>query len=149
MIPSKIDFTRWTREIEDQTTTPICVGDGTVSPIEMISYRAHHNYNLSGMGLFNDTAVYENRVGQNGVAPVDALIVGSTTGIGDEALWPFNPAKLTDTPPPAYYSDAATQKITYFRAIELTKAAIDAELANAHPVLIAADIPNWLLLMSM
>ena len=143
MISNKISLLPFVREIEDQGTIGSCVANSEVSAIELITYRAHHTYNLSRLGLYHDTLAFEGRLGQEGLVPVDALLVGSDKGIGDESLHVYNTANVLGNPSAAYYADATTHKITHWHSVALSGAAIDAELAKGNPVLIAVDIPKW------
>ncbi len=140
-IPISIDLTRWAREIEDQSYLSSCDPTSVVSLIELETWRANQYYNLSNMGLYQDSLSAEHHPGQNiGLIPATVMRIAATVGVGEDRLQPYIPSMLAYQPNQDYYNSAFT--ITYHQ-VQLNELAIKKELVLGNPVQVAFDCPKW------
>lgn len=106
-------------QLEDQLDVGSCVVNGMGSQIESMLKVANRPRDLSRMAWYTMTLDYENRLGQEGLAPQDALHVGYTLGICDESAYPYDPNLRGVKPPQAIYDLAAQTCIERYEAVAL------------------------------
>ena len=104
-------------EVEDQLDVGSCVVNGTGSECESRLLVAGRPRDLSRMAWYTMTLKYENRLGEEGLAPRDALHVGYKYGVCDEADYPYDPSKRAIDPPQAIYDLASKTSIDRYEAV--------------------------------
>ena len=88
----------------------------------------------SRLFIYYNERVMENTVGTDSGAQLrDGLKSISTTGVCDEADWPYDPARLFEEPSETAYDDAERMKLGSYLAIEQDAAHMKACLAAGHP----------------
>ena len=144
-----IDMRTFVPKILDQSYIGSCVGNAVAADLNFLSYRTHDATQWSALGIYQDSLIFENRVGQEGLNPYDAYQVLKTQGIGREVDWPYDPLKIAQTPPQIYRDHAQTisgaHEITLDPDNFLTGAyAVRAALAEGRPVLVSFTAREWI-----
>ena len=73
-----------------------------------VSRLFHYYATRKDMGTTNE---------DSGATIRDTIKAGVTYGVVDEKLWPYDPTKYADNPPPAVWTQAATHKVPSYHAI--------------------------------
>ena len=105
-IPDRLDQMPDVFEVEDQLDVGACVTNGIGSQVESTLKRAGRPRDLARMAHYTMTLKYENRLGEEGLAPRDALYVARHMGLCDESKYPYDPSLRAVDPPQAIYAEA-------------------------------------------
>ena len=117
IVAPKLDLMPDVFEVEDQLTVGSCVTNGMGSQIESMLKVAGRPRDLSRMAWYTMTLNYENRLGQEGLAPQDALHVGYHFGVCDESAYPYDPNLRAINPSQAIYDLASKTCIDRYEAV--------------------------------
>ena len=105
-IPDRLDQMPDVFEVEDQLDVGACVPNGMGSQIESMLMLAGRPRDLARMAWYTMTLKYENRLGEEGLAPRDALYVARHMGVCDESKYPYDTSKRAVDPPQSIYDEA-------------------------------------------
>jgi len=118
-----IDLRPNVEEVEDQLDIGSCVANGIVAQCEWLSNLKGIHLDLSRMFLYTATLAYENRLGEEGLIPRDALKMAYRYGIplegpqGTEVGYPYDTTKKAIDPPLAAYIEARNRRVERFEAV--------------------------------
>ena len=110
-IADRLDLLPDVFELEDQLDVGSCVTNGGGSQIEFLLKRLGRPRDLSRMAWYTMTLKYEGRLGQEGLAPRDALYVARHMGVCDETRYPYDPNLRAVDPPQAIYDEAFKTRV--------------------------------------
>jgi len=114
---SEIDLLPNVSEVEDQAEIGSCVANGIVSACEHMAKRHGRSDNLSRLFLYTATLDFENRLGQEGLVPRDALKVANHYGIPSESAYPYDTSKSAVRPPDDMYLLASKTRVLRYEAV--------------------------------
>lgn len=161
-ITSQFDLRQHTGEIEDQTVTNSCIGKTVISACEVLLSQAGSFRDLSSLFVYYNARAHYGAVTDSGTNFVSALSQATKRGVCDLSLWPYDPAKVNDTPTDAAYNDGLTRLVTRYERIgaigkdaqgnnqlEANRVITDTRVALScgYPVLFSMGLhqafPNW------
>jgi hypothetical protein len=116
---SEIDLMPDVAEVEDQLHIGSCVAHGIVSSCENMAKRHGQVQDLSRMFLYTATLDYENRLGEEGLAPRDAYKVAYKYGIPPESTYPYDTSLHTVRPPDNVYQIASQTRVRRYEAVTM------------------------------
>lgn len=146
LLPSSVDLTPFSTQIEDQSSIGSCTANATTSAAELIAKRGGINENLSRLFAYYTSRLDENRLGQDGLQTLrSAMHAGYKVGMCLEDEWPYVVANVDMPPADKCFISAATRKITQYERIELQwwskpVETIKAALDEGMPVIIALTV---------
>lgn len=110
-IADKLDLMPEVFEVEDQGQIGSCVANGMVAECESRLLVAGRPRDLSRLALYTMSLKYEDRLGQQGLAPRDALYVARHMGLCDESLYPYDTSLSAVNPPQPVYDEAFKTRV--------------------------------------
>lgn len=127
LIPTSIDSSYFVERTENQNVTGSCVLFRGTSRIESMHAIAHQEVvQLSALGAYYDTRDAQGTVNiDSGSVPLIAFQAMSNIGVGTEKTWGYNESLLTVKPSEKYYEEAAQNRITSFKRVDLPDSPLD------------------------
>ena len=110
-IADKLDLMPEVFEVEDQGQIGSCVANGMVAECESRLLVAGRPRDLSRLALYTMSLKYEDRLGQEGLAPRDCLYVARHMGLCDESRYPYDTSLRATDPPPDIYAEAFKTRV--------------------------------------
>ena len=114
---SSIDLMPNVYEVEDQGSIGSCVANGVASQCEWLAKLAGAPQDLSRLFLYTATLEFEDRTGEEGLAPRDAYSVAHKYGICAEAAYPYDISKAGVNPPESAYQAANATKMRRYESV--------------------------------
>lgn len=142
-LPKKEDLRLGCSPVEDQGQVGSCTGNSSVGDREFLEIKTGVPFlNLSRLFAYYLGRVAEHTTRQDAGAMIRDVVKGmAKVGTCTEALWPYDPKKVTTKPSAAAYADAAKRKITsYHRIVGLDDCR--ACLAEGYPFIFGFDVPE-------
>lgn len=140
-LPKLIDLRPGCSAVEDQGQVGSCTGNSSVGAREFLEIKTGAKFvDLSRLFAYYLGRVTEHTTRQDAGAMIRDVVKGmAKVGTATEALWPYDPKKVTTKPSAAAYLDAAARKITsYHRIVGLNDCR--ACLAEGYPFIFGFDV---------
>lgn len=138
-----IDLREWDSPVEDQGTLGSCVSHALTGSFELMVKKTMPDKfaELSRLFSYYHTRVLEESIESDaGVMYIrNALKAADKYGLCAEALWPYNVDKFNQQPTPVCYLDAASRKITQYRALDSNLDALEA-LNQGNPIILGMTV---------
>lgn len=122
LLPKRSSLRRFMPPVEDQGQIGSCTANASVAMIEYLERRRYGLHtDLSRLFTYYNARKYGGNVGEDTGAHIrDALRSLVHEGAAEELLWPYDPARFAQEPPPTAYSDATDRQArVYYRVRSL------------------------------